>query len=569
MTTSLHCTDIEGFANDTQSDTKSVSSITSGTKKKRSRRRRAKKDKMKHELFSHINATICTANIAEMLESSEFQTIQSQFRSSSEFENFYLSNQESYNYIEHSQQISDDSELYTINETQLDLELGINANLDQTTSPMTEFSVETVSTNSPVSCAPPAQYTPVPQNGVYFNFDYAIQSVHNNRICDNRNRAPLLDSLSVTEVLSLKLGIKELIELNVIRTLMMDQQGSRYLQNILKPNRAKNGHIITLLINHLMSNNIDLTLMAEDMYANYVIQLFFVCGNDLNRELLCHYFVYNSILRLCKSKYGCRVIQKIFSCVSYQNIIRLVQYFEEQTTVVDLGKESVHKCMLNSNTNHVIQAMIQLKLPYETVQFIGEALESNLIFYSENIYACRVVQSFIENYGNKLDVFKLFENGSHLFLSHHRYGNYVIQCIIAKNKWYANLPLIKKFKNKLISDAFHKDNILYLSKDKHGSNVMETCIRVSSEKQIDALIKTICSKQGFLFRQLLSDRFGNYIPKTVMSECSEKQKRALVNATHLYVTNLYEYNACHDYTRCSEFIEKCQKIKCMDKHQYY
>merc|ERR1712154_606141 len=175
------------------------------------------------------------------------------------------------------------------------------------------------------------------------------------------------------------------------------------------------------------------------------------------------------------------------------------------------------------------------------------------VFYSENVYGCRVVQAFVKVYGDKLDVSKLLLDDRHLFLSTVKYGNYVIQCIVKKDEWYSNLPSINKFRNRLIRDVFNGEHILYLSKDKHGSNVIETCIKVSTAKQIDVLLNTICSKQAFLLKQIISDRFGNYVPKTLMENCNKKQKEKLINAIHAYITNLYTYY--HGYTHCSEFIE--------------
>eukprot|EP01083_Nonionella_stella_P028443 78317_1 len=367
-------------------------------------------------------------------------------------------------------------------------------------------------------------------------------------------------SVDIRSIIDSKLEIYELVEFRLVYRLMRDQFGSRYLQKLIKSlsatHRGSTNHI-SMLISHLITESVDLCLMSEDIYGNYLIQLFFVHGNDSHHELLLNNFVYKNTLRLCKSNYGCRVIQKILSTVkSVDRLIQLVQCFEKQT----IG--NIQRCLLFCNTNHVIQAMIGLKLPFEHLDFIKDALERKLVDYSDNVYACRVVQAFIKVYGNRLDVSKLRVNDQHLLLARSKYGNYVIQCIVAKDEWYCNLPMIKKFRNELISDVIAPRNILFLSKNKFGSNVIETAIKVSNEKQLDILINTICAKQGALLKQMIFDKFANYVPKTLLDNCrSDRQIMKLVNTVHLHIVNLYMR---HGYWNCSGFIQKCQHIiNCM------
>ena len=50
--------------------------------------------------------------------------------------------------------------------------------------------------------------------------------------------------------------------------------------------------------------------------------------------------------------------------------------------------------------------------------------------------ACRVVQAYISNYGDKLNIGLLLKNKYHIKLAQKEYGNHVIQCILEKNAWY-------------------------------------------------------------------------------------------------------------------------------------
>eukprot|EP00488_Nonionellina_sp_1-RS-2012_P000845 TRINITY_DN1358_c0_g1_i1.p1 TRINITY_DN1358_c0_g1~~TRINITY_DN1358_c0_g1_i1.p1 ORF type:complete len:128 (-),score=26.51 TRINITY_DN1358_c0_g1_i1:316-699(-) len=118
-----------------------------------------------------------------------------------------------------------------------------------------------------------------------------------------------------------------------------------------------------------------------------------------------------------------------------------------------------------------------------------------------------------------------------------------------------------KFRNKLISDVFTDRNILYLSKNKHASNVIETCICVSNDDQLDALVHTICLRKGFLLRNMISNRYGNYVPTTLLQNCNAKQKRIMVNTVHSYITNLYHHHHRGYHQSAKRFIQICQEIK--------
>jgi len=384
--------------------------------------------------------------------------------------------------------------------------------------------------------------------------------------------------MGIKSILDKKLGIMELIRFDLICKLNKSHFGSRYLQEMIKSMESEERiNNISLLINHLaVDKNVDLAATSMDVYGNYMVQLFFVYGNNVHHEMLMKQYINPSVLKLCQSQFGCRVIQTILSSVrNRRNLEELIDCFRKQIERGNKSKNksnSIDRCLVSCNTNHVIQVMIGLKLPYKSLKFIGDALENNLAKYCENAYSCRVVQEFIKVYGDKLNVTKLLLDDTHLFLSCDKFGNYVIQCIVAKDEWYSELSLIKKFRKRLLFDIFSKENMLKLSNNKYGSNVMETCIKMLSEKQIDALLKTLCFKKGCLLKQMISHRFGNYVTKTLLRCCNKTQQRKLVNSVHVFCINLYDHDCNSKYLQNGEFIRNCQQIKYeMDKkyNKYY
>merc|ERR1719410_2377072 len=284
--------------------------------------------------------------------------------------------------------------------------------------------------------------------------------------------------MSVSSILKYNLSFKEMIDLNLICKFNAHFLGSKHLQKMIKSmNTRYRTKMISQLINHFMRNNIDLAVMSRDIYGNYLIQLLFEYGNDVHVETLIKYYMYPCILELSRSKFGCRVVQRMLASVTNQETrSKLVCAFAEQAKC---DNRIMDACLRCANTNHVIQAFVKLKLPYSTVQFIGNAVENNFVEYCDDMYACRVVQALVQNYGDGLDINRLFEYNNHLSLSRGKFGNYCIQCFIQRNEWYSELPLIRRFRNRFILDVFDAENVLSLSKNKFGSNVIECCIKIS------------------------------------------------------------------------------------------
>eukprot|EP00484_Ammonia_sp_Unknown_P005198 CAMPEP_0197077032 /NCGR_PEP_ID=MMETSP1384-20130603/212414_1 /TAXON_ID=29189 /ORGANISM="Ammonia sp." /LENGTH=795 /DNA_ID=CAMNT_0042515891 /DNA_START=124 /DNA_END=2511 /DNA_ORIENTATION=+ len=397
----------------------------------------------------------------------------------------------------------------------------------------------------------------------------ANNSNHNSN--NNVNKKGLY-RLSVEHIVEKQFSIEELVEYDLICRLIKDKNGSKYLQQTIKKiehNECES--VISVLIDYLINKRSDINLvaMSEDVYGNYLIQLLFSRGHKMHHKILLEHFVFKSILRLSRNKYGCRVIQHILHTVKVINyLIEMVQEFQIQciregkkkTSNANQSNSVLSQCLQCCNVNRVLQVMIELNLPFTVVEFIGNELERDLLHYAQETNACRVVQSFVKTYGDKLAVCKLLSNKSHLYLSEKVHGNYVIQCIIKKGEWYSELPVMKEFRNKLIYDIFEEKNLEHFSRNKHGSNVIEECIRVSSRNQISYLVNVLCRKQGYLLNSLMRNKFGNYIPKTLLDHCSKRQQSTIIRTIHQHIINLQHLHYS-SFRHCSELILKCHQIK--------
>eukprot|EP01083_Nonionella_stella_P010483 29839_1 len=346
-----------------------------------------------------------------------------------------------------------------------------------------------------------------------------------NTVCSLESTA-----ISVEEIISKPRSISQLVHFGMIDRLILDQNGSRYLQRLLKTTR--NAAEVSLMIRYCI-DKLDLVALSEDVYGNYIVQLFFQRTDEVEQQVLLHTAINDNLLRLSKSIYGCRVIQKCLSCISNRKMLReMVGCFDAQSKHNGL----LAKALVCPYTNHVVQAILDLKLDAQYVAFIKRELERTLPFYCEHIIGCRIVQCLIKNYGDKLNVLKLMCDDRHLYLSKTKYGNYVIQCIIKRGEWYSNFDTISVFRDKLIEDVFHEHNILYLSKNKFGSNVVEECIKVANEKQRSYLVNVLASNH-YMIPAMINHCYGNYVIRALLSESTKANQIAMIKFIRFYCTN--------------------------------
>lgn len=331
----------------------------------------------------------------------------------------------------------------------------------------------------------------------------------------------------IGEIIASNLSITQICQLRLVCRLIANQNGSRFIQRLLK--RTNNSQEISLLIKHCMER-VNLLELSEDVYGNYIVQLFLSKCCATEQQALLDMFINDNFLRLSKSMYGCRVIQKALSVISdIDLLVGMVSAFREQTK----NDRMLHASLICPYRNHVVQAIIDLRLDARYIRFIGQELEQQLVFYCEHIIGSRIVQCFVKNYGDKLAVGALLKKDNHLYLSKLKYGNYVIQCIVDSGAWYANLKSIVQFKNKLIEDVFSHQNILFLSKNKYGSNVVEVCIKVSNKKQKNSLMTTL-SRNHYIVPAMVQHCYGCYVVRSLLTESSRQNRAHLIRLVRAY-----------------------------------
>ena len=188
----------------------------------------------------------------------------------------------------------------------------------------------------------------------------------------------------------------------------------------------------------------------------------------------------------------------------------------------------------------MIQKILSLNLPIENIQFIIDAIKTNVCYYASHIFGCRIVQSIINFYGdnkeNKLMLSELVTESNLMHLCQSGYGNYVIQHIL-------NLSFVKddcaEIKQAVIRTVFK--NTVYLSKNKHGSQVVEKCLLKASHKDIDYLLDTILLQQNkSCLINMVEHEFANYVIQRLLKFSNDSQRQRLMNEIECNIPNLRE-----------------------------
>eukprot|EP01084_Bolivina_argentea_P295514 508790_1 len=353
------------------------------------------------------------------------------------------------------------------------------------------------------------------------------KAVRINRKKTNKRHA--VARLEIKEIIKQNISLEILLSHNMICKLLKDQNGSRYIQDKLTKN--KDSKLIDIVLKHIIFTAKQILDLSEDIFGNYVIQIFFEISNETQIQLLIDELLINNCQRLTHSVYGCRVIQKAFDRISKSECIRLVNELSHS------NNEEINKYIIGPNSNHVIQKILTLDIDSKHFDWINECIMNNISFYSSHIFGCRIVQNLIKLRGNNSLLISIVTNDKLLLiLCKSEYGNYVVQDIINYN---GNDKRIIS----MVKDSIFK-NILNLSKNKFGSNVVEKCLMISKAKDIDQLLNKLLVKnrhknmKNMLLVEMIQDKFANYVIQKLLNIANHKQQSRIIYFVQKHINNL-------------------------------
>ena len=336
------------------------------------------------------------------------------------------------------------------------------------------------------------------QNNSYFNNlnNDSVSKDNNNQQKKNKNSRRLNDSFYINKPLVF-------LSENFFK-LSKDQNACRYLQNVLDANPQE---AVIYFYRPLCENIVPL---INYPFGNYLIQKIIIY---LNQEQLYEILniISNNFLEICNNIYGTRVIQTI---IDFLKTPKVINFFYQllKPKIVDLLKEV--------NGTFVVQKFSKVFKEY------ANEINDIIINYSHILSTYRHGSCVLQNYLDLNDSYlvpklidKLIENC--LLLIVDQFANYVIQAIYKKN----NIKYGNKIAEKIV------ENIVYYSKHKYSSNVVQKCFDYCDGIYLLNLIKNVQKRENLI--ELIFDEYGNFVVQKVLklsSPIMQKQMLKVIKA---------------------------------------
>lgn len=295
-----------------------------------------------------------------------------------------------------------------------------------------------------------------------------------------------------------------------IYDLCKDQHGCRFLQKKLE--ERDEGHI-----QHIFEEVKDhVTELMIDPFGNYLCQKLLENTNDEQRTVL----IQNSMpamTAIALNQHGTRALQKMIEFISTP---------QQTMMIIEALRNDVVQLIQDLNGNHVIQKCLN-HLAAPDAQFIFDATALNCVAVGTHRHGCCVLQRCIDHASGDQKAGLIKAITANAFkLVQDPFGNYVVQYILDLDEPEFTEPLCRSFSN----------SVVFLSKQKFSSNVIEKCIRCAKNGTKRMLIEEIVPPTEV--EKMLRDSFANYVVQTAMDFADPDVKAALIDSIRPIVPSI-------------------------------
>ena len=293
------------------------------------------------------------------------------------------------------------------------------------------------------------------------------------------------------------MSLKEIT--NKLELLATKKHGCKFLENYLKVSKNRSDIINNEFYPKLYW--IKLYELSNDLFGNYFIQTL-IPELDSNNLISFTNIVISNLLNLCLNPHGTRVVQILINNIKDNKYNLLLSFKNALPKIMD-------KLINNLNGSFVL---MHYAATIKDNEIIYDFLNNNLVEIATNSYSCSALQKLIDLGTNKQKqqlLISIINNTDKLVGS--QCGLYVLQFIMNKNNYYINDTILDKIINKII----------FLSKRKYSSNVIEKCLETCSPERVNQLINIF--KNETIIRDLIKDIFGNYVIQKLLIVCTNDE----------------------------------------------
>ena len=302
---------------------------------------------------------------------------------------------------------------------------------------------------------------------------------------------------------------------NNLELIASKKNGCKFLEDFLKSSENHSEIINNIFYPKLYW--VKLCELCNDLFGNYFIQAL-IPELDHNNLISFTNLVVNNLLKLCLNSHGTRVVQILINNIK-DNKFGLLLLFKKALSQIMV------KLIYNLNGSFVIMHYAMTIIDNE---MIYDFLNNNLVDIATNSYSCSALQKLIDISNNQQKqklLINIVNNTNNLVGN--QCGLYVLQFVMSKNNYCLNDAILGKI----------LDKIIFLSKRKYSSNVIEKCLETCSREMVDKLIDIFNNE--IIIRDLIKDIFGNYVIQKLLIVCyNEAKKEQILKYIALEFKNL-------------------------------
>jgi hypothetical protein len=255
--------------------------------------------------------------------------------------------------------------------------------------------------------------------------------------------------------------------------------------------------------------------LSKDRFGNYLIQkIFYFLSTEKIQRII--EIISSSFLDIGVNTHGTRVIQQLINFLSTKELVNLF---------LSIIKQYVIPLLKELNGTHIINKFVN-DHP-ECADEINKIIIDNCSILATHRHGCSIIQKIIEGTDIILRdnlINKLIDKCFVLIID--QFGNYVIQSILSLNKTrYCELIIMKII-----------DNIVYYSKNRYSSNVIEKCFDCCGNKEKKKLIEKISNPE--IISELIMDEHGNYVIQKTLYYADSIDKEKILNTIKTLIPNI-------------------------------
>eukprot|EP00760_Papus_ankaliazontas_P007394 PhM_4_TR13339/c4_g1_i2/m.17543 len=303
----------------------------------------------------------------------------------------------------------------------------------------------------------------------------------------------------------------EMVRNNIVGC-AQEQVSCRYLQKLFEEDPPGGENRVMILSEIEAQPGAAATLMT-DHFGNYLIQAIFMHGSD-EEVLQVMNMVKADLVSVALSMHGTRTVQRL---IDHLHTPLQMACFREA-----LGP-SLTAVIKDLNGTHVVLKALGVLNPPD-VDFIYKTLTARCVEIASSRQGCCVLQRGLDvAVGDHRTALVRELINSALQLVQDQFGNYVIQHLLSTR----NMDNDKEhLVTRVLRQLLH--NIVSLSCNKFSSNVVELCMRHSTDDVRALLIDELTDAQ--CVPQLVQDGFANYVLQTALTVSSPDQFAQLADA---------------------------------------